>query len=330
MREGDCPNKRIRFECTLASLPIHQHNGKIVLCLSGPLNSCLSSLPFDDFLDLLETVPRVDALHFDGDFWNGLSLDEQAKLFLMIGSFPSLKDVYISCAQVDAADLAFLLKMTTQLESFRLAHVELKGDQRDFDYFESGLYFHESLRWIAMRDFAVPDGISLDSLISTLSSIPNLQKVELHSRSIVEIRASSLRTLCRSQSLEQIHLSHLPVHPSNAAFMTRVFEETSVPMLRHLSLQHCRLDEQVATKLARLLSQKKSLEILDLSCNNLNKEGLVRVQEVLKQSGSHIEFQHSTSAATGLCATRGDCAAHVGDDCSAEYHPFFHYPATAA
>eukprot|EP00977_Amphora_coffeiformis_P015402 scaffold4510_cov183-Amphora_coffeaeformis.AAC.87 len=203
----------------MASLPIHQHNNKIVLCLSENMGVLFPSLPFDSFLRLLEKAPaKIERVHIDGNFLNGISAYNQAKLFLEIGRFPSLQDLYVGRARINPANLTFPLKVAMKLKSLQLVHVELNGDKDDFRDFESGLYCHESLRSISLIDsrLSLPQSC-INSLVGTLSSIPNLERVEIYPRFNVDISLPSrLRHLCHydpSSKLQELcRVPNFPVH----------------------------------------------------------------------------------------------------------------------
>ena len=328
-------------------LPIHilPPHGRRVLCLSELPETYFSV--FDEFLLALENISSssscahcaVDRVHIDGDFFHRLPAVHQERLLLEIGRFPNLKHVYMGHCTVHAADLALVLKMAFALESLHLVHVTLTGDELAWRELESGLWYHESLRSVVWRDFTCNDSSStmtLDGMVSAISSIPNLEEFEIDSQREIGLSVSSLFQLFRGHNfLAKIHLSHVCLnHPIPEDLIASCNFHSVVAPLQRVSLKHCGLNDRTALKIVRLLSSVPSLEVLDLSSNrNITKDGILQVEAALRTSSCRHMVDvviHPVNHYANHNHNHNNDMTVNQNGRGEKYHPFFNWSATAA
>jgi len=255
-----------------------------------------------DLTDALKDNEVIEYVRLDRDFLPSIDDDAGlAKFFQAFGGLPALKEAQIWHAGIPVKFLADFLLAARGLEHLQLGCLDLEGTADDFESFSAALDGHPHLRSFCMHDFSLTNNaISIDGLIGTLATIPNLQIVKIevtHSRRrslvgseaaaakvSVSLRGEALANLCRCPTLEELYLNRLNLNLEDyAAFAASIKD---APVLKLLALPHCNLDDTACIALSEAIGQSKTLVKIDLSCNRLTDEGCVTLASGLEGNES--------------------------------------------
>lgn len=251
--------------------------------------------------DALKSNTVIEYVRLDRDFLPSMYVENTAEFFRAFGSLPALKEAQIWHASIPVTVLADFLTAARGIEHLQLGCLDLDGDANDFALVSEALKEHPTLQTFSMHDFSLTnETISIDNLIATLATIPNLKVVKLEvthqrRRSLVgseaaatkvqvSLRGSALADLCRSKTLTELYLNRLNLNLEDYAALAEAIK--SAPNLRILALPHCNLDDEACIKLASAIGHSTTLHKIDLSCNKLTDEGCITLASGLSGNQS--------------------------------------------
>lgn len=185
-----------------------------------------------DIQEMIEALKQnkvIEYVRLDRDFLPSMYVENQSDFFKAFGSLPALKEAQIWHASMPVTVLADFLTRAREkgkIEHLQLGCLDLQGDENDFALVSDSLKEHPTLQTFSMHDFSLSNcAISIDGLIATLATIPNLKVVKLEvthqrRRSLVgseaaaakvsvSLRGSSLADLCSSSTLTELFLNRL-------------------------------------------------------------------------------------------------------------------------
>lgn len=256
----------------------------------------------DALIESLKSNTVIQFVRFDRDFLPALSPEQVDALFKAVGSLVGLKEILIWHAHLSAKSVADLIALSKdRIEHLQLGVLALEGTPEDFQSVADALSGHEKLTSFDLSDFSLNDqSISVDPIITALSTVPNLERVKLevtyqkrgslvgHEKAKekvrVEISGPALATLCRSASLRELHLCRLTLNLTDLEALADAIQ--TAPALKRIALPHCLLNDYNVSGIARAIGHSTSLEAVDLSCNHITDEGCIAIATALKGNTS--------------------------------------------
>lgn len=254
-----------------------------------------------DIIDALEVNTTIEFIRLDRDFLPGMEPEHSIAFFTALGKVSSLKEASIWHCTIPVTALSEFLSGARGLQILQLGCLDLEGNVDDFQAVAESLKEHPGLKSFTMSDFSLNDDtISIDGLIETLATVPNLERVKLEvtyqkRRSLVgnaaaekkvkvALTGKSLAKLILSKSLVDLHLSRLNLDLTDFTDFATALK--SSPSLKTLATPHCGLNDQGAVPMALAIGESKTLESVDLSCNKLSDEGCISIATALKGNSS--------------------------------------------
>ena len=257
---------------------------------------------FQSLVDSLKDNTVIQYVRFDRDFLPALTPEEVDDLFQAVGSLKGLKEILVMHAPLRAKSVADLIALSKdKVEHLQLGVLALEGSAQDFHSVADAISGHEKLKTFDLSDFSLNDqSISIDPIVVALSTAPNLEKVKLevtyqkrgslvgHEKAKekvrVEVSGSALSTLCRSQSLADLHLCRLTLNLTDLDALADAIQ--TAPSLKRIALPHCLLNDYNISGIARSIGHSTTLESVDLSCNHITDEGCIAIATALKGNTS--------------------------------------------
>ena len=224
---------------------------------------------------------------------------ELLSLFDAIGSLASLRHFYIysfgasTFGVLPVELLARVMKhKDTKLETLTLYFLELGGSLVEYLLFEESLRYHPSLQEFRLESCQLSnEGLELYStgrLLISLSTIPNLEKVEISATdtgSLGALPGRAIETICDSYILTTLSLINFPFSNEHITAIKKGLATNR--NLKDLALS---CDPKASSKLPDLL-QEESLEIFKLRLNTLeNDEFIQAIAKSLKTNTSLKRF----------------------------------------
>jgi len=255
-----------------------------------------------ELTDALLENKIIDYVRLDRDFLPSMVPEDTASFFKAFGKLPNLKEAQVWHASIPVTVLADFLNAARGLEHLQFGCLDLDGTEADFALVSAALQGHPSLKSFSMHDFSLTanDMVSLDGLIATLATIPNLSVVKLevtHSRRrslvgseaaakkvSVSLKGEALASLCRKDNLTELYLNRLNLSLDDYGAIGEAIK--TAPNLKVLALPHCNLDDQACIAFSEAIGQSKTIEKIDLSCNRLTDEGCITLASGLKGNES--------------------------------------------
>jgi len=251
----------------------------------------------DDLLHALKANTVIEYLRVDRDFLPCMELDQIDRFFAAVAALPALQEAQIWHGSIHVKALANFVEQARHIEHLQLGCLDLEGTEEDFSLISAAIQGHPTLKRFSMHDFSLNnDAIAIDNLVATLATVPNLEVVKLEvsasrRRSIVgneaaarkvqvHLSGKALAELCKSPTLQELHLNRLNLHFDDFAALAVSLK--TAPSLKKLSLPHCNLDDTACITIAEAIGQSPALEKIDFSCNKLTDEGCVTLASALK------------------------------------------------
>ena len=240
------------------------------------------SSEFRDLLASLRMNHMVTNVNIIQRFLKDLSDEEKLELFETVGSLPSLEQFRWGSSGLARLHLdllnAGLRKTHGRLKSLTLHSIHFKDNvycktgnsdnTTDPEYLEFleilGHVLKDSLESFTIQD--VEDSFDLDSLVSVLTTLPNLKELTIRSYSPINQRLTqqSVIKLFASESIEKLSLRRLRLGPVLPELLVSLEDNTS---LRYLSLEQNGLNFECGMALAYLLTSNHTLQELYLGYN---------------------------------------------------------------
>jgi hypothetical protein len=260
----------------------------------------------DQLISAFQANQVIEYIRFDRDFLPGMAEqeyqpDDVLRLFEAIGSIPTLKEALIWHASISVQALTAFLHKARGLVHLQLGFLDLQGTAEDFTGIAESLKHHPTLQSFDMVDFSLnDDSISIDDIITTLATLPSLEKVKLEvsyqkrgslvgheaaKRKVkVQVSGTALAALCQSKSVYDVHLCRLKLEAQDFCQLAAAIENS--PSLKSIALPHCNVNDEACSALAMAIANSKTLESVDLSCNDITDEGCIAIASALKGNSS--------------------------------------------
>jgi len=271
-------------------LETNQHGPVLKL----PLNQNTKRSAIAKALNHNKTVESV-SIFIEPKFYVDVDPVNLHNLFRAIGSLPKLTSltIYSYGNNFDTFPTTLLTDVVTvaaKLEILTLYFVELGGTKKSFEPFEEAIRLHPSLREFRFENCKLSDvllnSLCADRFVKTLSTLPNLEHVELSASQmgyLGVITPRSLETLVgRTEKLSSLSMINLVFDNEHLSALARALKYNKD--IKKLTMS---ADPKFNTKLPALLATAKSVEDFTLLFDNLEDESfLVKIAKgVSKNEG---------------------------------------------
>lgn len=247
-------------------------------------------------IEALKVNTVIQFVRFDRDFLPGLKPELAEDLFKATGALPNLKETLIWHASLKMDVLTTFITQAKGLEHLQLGVLHLEGTEADFHGISKALEGHPNLKEFELSDFSMNDeSINIDSLLTSLSGIPKLEKVKLEvtyqkrgslvgsvsaaQKVKVELTGAALATLIGSPTVRDLYISRLALKTEDVKDLAAAIPGS--PALKSLALSHCNIDDEACSALAVAVHDSENVQSLDLSCNNISDEGCIAIATAL-------------------------------------------------
>lgn len=242
------------------------------------LSSSLQIADFREFQQAMQANHTVQKVVVDFQWLEeSLSTEEYLQLLQSVGGMKGMEKLMIfdhGRDPIRMEALASAMRPAKNLKALDVVRLEFSSMQ-DVQVFADVMTEHESLERFSSHRLTLAEGVTLDSLFTTLQALPNLRAVclsfdwDLRTSYVKE--ASALVTLCQSESLQE------------------------------LKLWSRQLDDSCCVAIAKALKVNKILKTLDLQCQVIGNEGIEEITSMMEQNYT-IENVRTTGRRMSLSA----------------------------
>ena len=234
-------------------------------------------------------------------------------LFRAIGSLPRLTSLtlYSYGEKIDVFPTTLLtdvVSVAAKLEVLTLFFLELGGTTVSFEPFEEAIRMHPCLREFKLENCRLGDfllnSLTADRFVNTLSTLPNLERVELSASQMGYLGVITPRSLeifaARTENLQSLSLINLVFDNDHICALSRALRHN-----KELTQLTMSVDPAYNTKLPALLATAEHLEYVKLIFPTLDNESfLIKIAKGLSKSESitRLELEGELSTRMSLKA----------------------------
>jgi hypothetical protein len=167
-----------------------------------------------DLVDALKSNSVINVIRLGGEFLLDLETEERNALLKQAGRLSSLREIQLSGCSPDVGALAEFMEQAKKLEVLDLGHVTLQGSSDEFTDFEYSIFKHQSLKKFILTNFQAGEAEQkIGGIIKALCNVSTLEVLKLEGSNATEFTFPNiaLLPLCKSPTLQELHVSHFHV-----------------------------------------------------------------------------------------------------------------------